>query len=928
MLNVLEQSLPRSGKRKLHVFLVSAAVASVLAGCGQDPMSAGTAYLKKGDYASAVIEFKNAAQEKPDSHEVRLALAEALERANDGAGAERQLRKALELGGDPDSILPRIALMMLDRNELEKIIREFKDRSLKSPAANSSLKGIVATAYVAQKRLPLAEEHIKGATVTTPEVRVAQAQILLAGGKREAAYAVLEDALKDPNAPWWVLRALGRLSDTATRKGQSLEIIKRAYDAAPWHQGLTGEYAEGLVAAGKLDQAIPLRNKLKKEAPNYFWTHYLDAVVLSHEGRSEASHAAALKVLAVAPEHLPAALFASAAEIRRGDFLVADDRLRKMAKLYPYSLPTLQLLAVTQFNTGRIGESAETIRRGLSMAPADQQLLSLRADIELRKGSPREAAATLEALLAAHPNDALTLLRLSEIKTALGDRKTALGLLDKAAEAAMDDPLITHRIIASTLRTGNLAKASQLAEKTLKSHPKDPQSHLTLAATLAARKDSDGAWQATLAALDLKPAYTPALLALSASASTPKQKREVVVRYGKAVEAKAKEPQVYLNYAAMQQAEGKDADAVIRVLEKGAATVLDDSILLQALVVEHMRAGNADKALSIAQEGAAAVNAPASAPALLAATYERLGKTEQATDTYRKLVAAYPQRADWRMRLAEMEIRNNRKKEATTLLRSLISERPFDASAYIALANLTAPDNPAEAFSIARQLGERDEFKQTAMLLEGDILVLSGKTDEALKQFAKAAKGGALPAALLRSARLLDQLGRKQAADQDMAECLRKYPDDALVLATAAQREQRQGRHDKAVELFRKIVNKSPKDPTALNNLAWAQIQARNPEALENAIRAAAMMPGHSNVLDTLGVAQGMAGKHKEAVETLRTAVNLAPAWPTYRIHLAEQLLLTNDRKGAAAVLQPIDSKKLEKSEQEILNRLRQSSTG
>lgn len=914
----------KTGKSQFRQLLIVAAVASALAGCGKDPMVSGAEFMKQGDFNSAVIEFKNATQAKPESLEARLALADALEKTYDTVGAEQHLRKALERGGDANVLLPRIALLMLDRNELEKLIHEFKDKRLTSAEADAGLRGVVASAYVAQKRLPQAGEQLKGITVKNPAVQLAKAQLLLAQGKPKDAIAQLDDAFTDPQAPWWILRALSRLAFATGNQAQSLEIIKRAHDAAPWHRGVMGEYGEALITAGRLEEAIPLRNQLKKSAPNYFWTHYLDAVVLAREGKSEASHAAALRVLAVSPDHLPAVLFAAAAEIRKGDFLMADSRLRKISKLHPYSLPTQQLLALTQFRTGKMEESLDTIRRGLSVSPHDQQLLALRADIELKKGAPKEAMATLASILAANPNDAVTLLRLSELKAQTGNKAEALTLLDKAASATTD-PELTNRIVAFTLRLGEVAKATQLAENNFKAHPKSAQSQLTLAATYAGRKDAAGAWRATLAALDLDPGYAPALKALVASATTPEQQKEIVGRYSKAVAAKTTDPLIYIDYANMVRGESKDSGEATRVLEAAVNALPAATNLRKALIGNYLRSGNADKALSTAQAGAAAANAPAEANALLGQTYEQLGKTDQAIDIFRKLAANYPQRADWRLRLATLEIEADHKKEATTILRALITDRPFDSTAYMLLANLTVKNSPAEALSVARQLGEREEHKLAAMLLEGDLLFQSGKTDDALKQFSKAGKAGAQPAAMLRIAKLLDQTGRGSAADQELLDAQRKYPDDLSVMVALAQHTQSQGKQDKAIELYQKIAAKSPNNPIALNDLAWAQVLAKKPEALANAKKASEILPDNANILDTLGMAQSIAGQKKEAIATLRTAVNIAPKTATPRLHLADLLLQENDKAGASALLQSIDAKQLNNSEQAMLQRLKAS---
>lgn len=911
--------------KRLRPLLLASALVTLLTGCGQDPMSAGKEYMSKGEYASALIEFKNAVQAQPDSVEARLALADAYEHSFDSASAEQHLRKALERGGDGDQLVPRIAALLLERGELEPIVREFKDRHLKTSEAESNLRALVAIAYNSQKRVPEAEEQIKSATVSTPAVQLAKAQLLVADGQAYQALVELSASPSDAPASWWTLRALTRVHDAVGNHAKALETIKRAHDEAPWHRGLIGEYAEHLIAAGKIEEAIPLRDKLKKLAPNYFWTHYLNAVILAREGRSEASHAAALKVLAVSPEHLPSVLLASEAELRKGDVLMADSRLRKILKLHPDSVPALQMQAATQLQLGQPKEAAETIRHGLGVAPGDARLLSLKVDTELRSGDTKKAISTLETLVEKSPRDAPNLLRLSELKSRQGNKQVATALLDRATEAGQDDPVVRDRIISIAMRNGDTQRVRKLAAHAIESRPQDPQSHLVQAVVLGYQRDTAGAWRSTLAALDLNPGFDTALMALGNMAKEPAQRQELHARYEKALQSKASTAQTYLAYARLLRSEEKTKAGVIPLLEKGVAAQPASSVLREALVQEHMRAGNADSALSVAQSGAAVNSAPAAAIALLAGTYERIGKTELAAETYRKLVTTYPQRADWRLKLAELEAGANRTAAATTLLRGLITDRPFDSTAYVTLARLMVRDNPREAMSIAAELGKRGPHKLTALLLEGDVLALAGKPDDALKQFGKAAKAGAEPAASLRVVGLLDRTNRSASGDGEMANSLRRFPEDASVLAYAAQRALAQGKTEKAVELLQKVVTRNPRNPMLLNDLAWAQIQAKQPQALDNAQKAAQLMPDNPIVLDTLGMAQALAGKRDDSIASLRAAVNLAPAAAIPRLHLAEQLLHAGERKAATTVLAPIDVKQLDEAARATLAQLNKS---
>lgn len=910
---------------QLHKIAIVLAVGLVMVGCGKDPLPAGKAYMEKGEYSSAVIEFKNAVQAKPDSFEARLALAGALERIYDTLGAEQHLRKALSAGGDAAALLPRIALMMLDRNELAKIINEFKDRRLNSPEADSDLRAVVAVAYLGQKQTALADDQLKGATAKTAAIMLATAQSLLAQGKKEQALAVLDGSLAQSSAPWWVLRGLARVHEASGNRDQAFQFITRAYQTAPWHWGVMGEYAEFLLGMGRLDPAIAVRDRLKKLAPSFYMTNYVDALILSQQGRPEESMAAALRAAAGAPEHLPTILMIASAELQKGDVMMAERRLRKIIPQYPFSVPALELLAQAQLRLGQTAGATEAISRGLGVAPDNAQLLSLRAESEVMRGATKEAIATLEKLNSKDPGNASYLLRLSELMAGAGNKDAARNFLGRAAEAGKDNPAVRDRVIAIALGTGEIKLVRQLADHAMKTQPQDPQSHLTLAATLAVEHDQPGAWRETLAALDLKPAFQPALTALAMMARDPSQRAELITRYKKAVQSKPTDAQTYLDYAALLRTTEKSADGTVALLETGVRSLPNSAMLRAALVQEHMRAGKADAALSVAQAGASSNNASADELALLATVYEQIGNAQMATETYRKLAADYPQRSDSRIRLAELEANAGRKKEATTILRSMIGDRPYDPSPYIALARLTWTDNLAEALSIARSLGEKDPNKLTAMLLEGDLLALAGKTDEALKQYTRAAKAGAVPAALLRGVETLARAGRRQAAEQEVADALRQFPDDPTVIGFAAQRVRSQGNPTKAAKMLQTIADKNPGNPALLNDLAWAQVEAKLPDALKNATRAAELAPNSPEVLDTLGMAQALAGKSVDAIMTLRTAVNLAPQVATHRLHLADLYVASGDRKEAANLIRSLDHKKLDSRDQETLARLTKS---
>lgn len=912
---------PNCPLRRLAIVL---AVASLTVACSRDPINAGNEHFKKQDYAAAVIEYKNAVQDHPDMLEARLALAEALERTFDTVAAEQQLRKAIERGGDANALYPRIAMLLLERKEHAKLINEFKDKKLDSKDANSELHAAVAVAYLAQEQLADAEAQLsKAESRDTPAARLASAQLELRKGHVEKAAEVLDSSIATQDSPWWVLRGLGRIAEATSRKDRAQEFMRQAYERAQWHWGVSGEYAEFLMGANRVDEAIAIHTRLKRIAPDFYWTNYINALILAKQGKSDESQSAALRVLKVAPSHLPATLLVSSAELRKGDVRMANLRLQKIALQHPYSLTLLQLLAESQLRLGLHSEATDSIRRGLGITPKDPTLLSLQADLDVIKGNLKSAATTLETLRSLQPESAAHALRLSELRLKTGKRAEAKELLDEAAKHAGSDAAQQERIVASYIGMGETERVQQLAESAVQQRPTDPGAYLMLAAAAGAKKQNDQAWKHLEKALELDPAFQGALSAMTLLAGTPAQQDQLFQRYAKAIESGKAGERTLLSYTRLARSRGSEPALTLSILEKGLTQFPDSVPVRQAVVMELMKQGKPEAALKTAQTGASSNSASPEASALLGITYERQGELRLATETFRKLATNYPLRHEYRLKLAELEIAGGQHREATSILRALMTDRPFDPEAFSMLAKLTSPNSLREARSIAQEMGRNELNAKAALLLEGDILLQHQQSDEALKLYNQAAKAGAQPAATLRTLQLLDKNNRVAAADSELNDALRKFPNDLSVQGFAAQRLRAKGNSVEAIKMLQKMADQNPQNPIVANDLAWAQAEQKHPDAIKNALRANQIAPDNPVILDTLGVAYASVGKHAEAISTLRTALSLAPQAQPTKLHLATALLASGNPKDSASIAQTIDEARLAGNEREDLNRLK-----
>ena len=106
------------------------------------------------------------------------------------------------------------------------------------------------------------------------------------------------------------------------------------------------------------------------------------------------------------------------------------------------------------------------------------------------------------------------------------------------------------------------------------------------------------------------------------------------------------------------------------------------------------------------------------------------------------------------------------------------------------------------------------------------------------------------------------------------------------------------------MQQYKLILDLKPNDALALNNLAWAAAQLKDPKALGYAEKANQLAPNNPAILDTLGVLLVDNGDAKRDIESLRQATTLAPNAPGIRLNLARALVRDGQKEAAKTELE------------------------
>ena len=150
--------------------------------------------------------------------------------------------------------------------------------------------------------------------------------------------------------------------------------------------------------------------------------------------------------------------------------------------------------------------------------------------------------------------------------------------------------------------------------------------------------------------------------------------------------------------------------------------------------------------------------------------------------------------------------------------------------------------------------------------------------------------------------------GDESGAEQGLQQWLEKHPKDIAANLTVASAYQSRGENNKAIALYERVIQISPKNVIALNNLAWLYQTSGDSRALNMAEKAYALAPESRDVMDTLGWIQINNNRLDNGIELLKKAADGQNVPPSVLYHLAVGLDRSGDKNGARDALQKIVS--------------------
>jgi putative PEP-CTERM system TPR-repeat lipoprotein len=907
-----------------------AAVAALffLGACGSltdaEHVQKARAYQEQGKTDAAVIELKNALQKNGKNAEARRTLGEVYITLGLGADAEKELKRALELGVEREALNVAMGEALLLQGQNKRVLDEI---DIAEKATSQDIAKILEIRGRAQFGLRRIDEACalfsKAREEDSKLVRAywGLAHCAAARRKLDEARTELQNALKidERNSGTWSL--LGDLERTARR----LPEAESAYTTALSHKAHDVNALLGRAVVrldnNKIDEAgrdVDTAAKIDKRQP---LVAQLRGILQYKQGKFADAKTSFETVLKAQPNYLPGILWMGLTNFAMRNYAQAARHFNQYVRSVP-NARVQALLAVSQARMGRGGDAAETLKVFQNVNLNDPQSLAVVAQAHMSLGQADIATTYISRAVQRQPDAAGLRLGLAASLSRSGARDEAIEQLEEATQ--LDPSLVTADVmlIQNLLREEQYDKALEAAAALEKKQPQNPLTFNLKGAVYVKKNDLANARKAFEQALAVDQKSVSAAMNLAQLDLLENKPDAARQRFQTVLAANKNEARAMLGLAAVASATGNDPDYVAW-LQKAAQAAPGGARPRLLLASHHLSKNDARKALAPAREAQRLEPHNPWALDLLGSAQLAVGERDNALATFRQLARLAPKNPVVHYKMATAHAARQDAAATRDAVSKALALKPdyLDAEVLLASAELGAGRN-AEALKVAQGIQKRHRDATAGYVLEGDALLAQKKFGPAAKSYERAFAIYESGAVAVRLHQATSAGGKVREADARLAQWLEAHPKESGGRIYLAQSYVRGKQHKQAIALYEQVLQSNASHLIALNDLAWLYYQEKDARALATAERAYKARPDSPQIMDTLGWILVEQGDAARGLPLLQKASDMMPASTEMQYHVAVALAKSGDRVHARRKLENLLAKNpafRERSEAEAL---------
>lgn len=874
-----------------------------------DALNDGRQALRKGDIRSAVIELRNAVRADPQNAEAHFLLAKVQLELGEMTAAEKHARNAMARGYDKQQVLPLLISTYLLQGKFVEALADFQIEN-KDAAIDSTILTARGYAYTGLNKLDDAEKAFDAATALTPNAlqpALASVRLALTRGNFDAAQRKLIQAERiAPNSIEVQLLKTQTMRSRNDAAG-ALALLDKIIAQQPGALKALSDRASLYLALGRDKDAKADNDAILALKPNDVQGIFMQALLLAR-ARDFTTADAQLDRLSRFLGRLPRAYFLQAViKQNLGQLEQAEDSAMRYVAREPGDLAGVKLLARIQLLKRKPTQVIELLNRVAALGRMDFELYDLLGRAYSLDGQSSEAVEAFRSAQSLAPDNVGVNTRLARAHMQVGENDAAIVDLERSLTLAPGDKAVSEQLFVAAMTTGDLSRADEVLGRIKASLGEIPTVGNLEAVLLMARLDLGAARVKLEEVIRQSPDFMIAQFNLARLALLEGKNDEANQLLADILRKKPSYDPALRMYVGSLVGGGKIPQA-IEVLERARADSPNNkrfTVLLSDLFV---RAGDARKALALLGGDTKASLLPVDLLGARARAQQALGQVKDARDTYMELINQDPGNASVRRTVAGLMVGIGEVESARNVL---LDGLKIDPQAFPLMQDLVAVDFRAGGVGPALRTAERFERLNSsfapAQALGGDVHMAALQWDAAISAYTQALENVANPPTMLviRLATALNASGNVKQADQVLQDWMKTHPDDVGALQFLAELNMKQKRYADAEQRFLQLLEKRPRDPAFLNNLAWLYQQRGDKRARTVAQQAYVLSPV-AEIADTLGWILVDEGDYRTALILLRQANGEANKDPRIGYHYAVALQKTGRTDEAIQILRPI----------------------
>ncbi len=865
--------------------------------------------IRASDLPSAEIYLKNVLQQEEANANARFLLGEVYLQGNDLRSAEKELRRARDLGYDAKQVVPALLETMLALGEAQAVVDEAKSASTGDALADARIRTAAARAQLQLGQPDAARKSFESALAAKADHAPARVGLatLQAGTDRPAARAAVERILKDDPDSVEAL-ALKADLDIADHELQvARDALAKIAKERPNDVASRAKLISVSLELNDLDRAERELAELRKLAPKSPVTHYFVALMHSRKNELKAAREEVEEALRLAPDYLPAVGLAAGLSLSANALEHAERYSRQLIERLPQNPVGYRVLGATYLRRNEPQKALDAVRPGLKRHPEDAQMLAIAGEASLKLNQAKEAAGYFQRASQVSPDSSRSRTGLGLSRIAAGDTASGIEELEHAVELDAGNQQADVALVAALVRSREFDKALAAVDRMQqKAQPTDALPSNLRGSVLAAKGDLAGARAAFEKALKIDPKFLPATTSLASLDMSEGRPGDARQRYETLLSRDPKNTQAAVSLAILTSRTGGTRDEVLAQLKR-AREANPDAVLPILATARYLMETNTPKdAIPMLQEAANRNPSDARILDLLAMAFRQSGQSEQAIANWEKVLRLNPKTAVAQFRIGETQLADGNRDAALASFRKASAIAPDAVEPRVATAGLLQEmGRKDEAMRIATSMRQDEKTKIVGLMLEGDLNAAGGKLPEAIEKYRAAfAAQKTLPVGA-KLHRALLAAKREDEADRMLRDWIRAEPSNLQLRMFAGESQTARMHWKEAFEQYAVVLETEPKNPLALNNAAWALHELKDARAVDYGRRAYEVAPKSAAVVDTYGTILVAKGDRK-GVDLLREAVSLAPTSAQLRLHLAQALAKFDDKAGARAELETL----------------------